>query len=74
MVLAKLKGFEPKHKLAGANQQQFGPFWYCRLQICWAALASETGIYTPARLICCNACSMESGACRMSMLHNNEGN
>lgn len=23
MVITKLKGFEPKHKLAGANQQQF---------------------------------------------------
>lgn len=46
MVMAKSNGFEPKHKLAGANQQQLGPFWYCRLQICWEALASETGILT----------------------------
>lgn len=51
MVMAKLNGFEPKHKLAGANQQQFGPFWYCRLQIFWEALTSETGIFTPCLIV-----------------------
>lgn len=67
MVTAKLNGFEPKHKLAGANQQQFGPFLYCRLQICWEALTSETGIFTPC-LIDLSAmpdkvCSVVSAGC-----------